>query len=320
MLGMADLIITAMGVILQRLFAAFATWILDAMAGIQVDAYKMADSAATQHVLHLVIPIALALLALRLAYGLAYDYFVWDSAGINTRPTDLVKGLALAIGGMALSTLLVKSVWNFFVTISLGIAGIGVFDRSASLVNMGLQIVIGAATGVGPLLEILVELEYAAAFVLLLIAVFQTFVRVADMALYIVAGPIASIGLINRNQGIWAGWWKGLVVLAASQTTQLFLIYFGFSALASMGIIETTTAHHCAKAATHCTTVHHLKLNLASQITAPLTMIGALIASLKGADFVKQMGGYSTGVGNLVHQHGSTWIGRGPTGGAAGGS
>ena len=95
---MADLIITAVGVILQRLFAAFATWILTAMAGIQADAYTMADSTATQHVLHLVIPIALALLGLRLIYGLGYDYFVWDSAGVNTRPTDLVKGVALALG------------------------------------------------------------------------------------------------------------------------------------------------------------------------------------------------------------------------------
>ena len=293
---MADLIITAMGVILQRLFAAFATWILDAMAGIQADAFKMADSTATQTVLHITIPVALALLGLRLAYGLAYDYLIWDSAGVNTRPTDLVKGVALAIGGMALSTLLVKSVWNFFVSIGLGIAGLGVFDHAASLINMGLQIVIGASSGVGPLLEILVECEYAAAFVLLLIGTVQTFVRVADMALYIVTGPIASIGLINRNQGIWAGWWKGLVVLAGSQAAQLFLVYFGFSALASMGLISSAG--------------HHLQWNLASQITAPLTMIGALIASLKGADFVRQMGGYSTGVGNLAHQHGSGWIGR----------
>ena len=286
---MGELILGALAVILQKLFAQFATWIVKVMAGLQSQGYTLADSKATHDALTIVIPIALAALLLRLLYGLMHDYMLWDSAGTNTTPTNLVKGAALAVAGMAISSLLVKSVWNFFADISSAIAGFGIYSHVATVLNGSIAVVIAAEASLGSIMFILVLLEYGVALIILLIAVIQTFVRIADLALYLVTGPFAAIGLVNRNQGSWSGWWKGILVLAGSQTAQLFLIGFGFKALAGMGIVAAGK--------------HGVHIIAGTMLTAPLLMIGALLASLKGADFVKQMGGYSTGVGGMAAQH-----------------
>ena len=286
---MGQLILAALAVILQRLFAGFAQWLIKLMAGLQKNALKYADGRATHEVLAIVIPVALAMLVVRLLYGLVHDYMIWDSAGTNTTPTNLAKGAGLAALGMVGSSLLVQSVWDFFAKISLAFAGLTIYSHGATLLNAAIGAVIGVEAQLGDIMFILVLLEYAAALVILLIAVIQTFVRIADLALYLVAGPLAAIGLVNRNQGSWAGWWKGLIVLAGSQTAQLFLIFFGFSAMAAMGFVSTSGGIH---------------ITTSTMLTAPLILIGALLASLKGADFVKQMGGYSTGVGGGIGRNG----------------
>jgi len=295
---MAELILGALAVILQKLFAGFASWLIRLMAGLQANALKYADSTATHHVLTIIIPVALVMLMIRLLYGVVHDYMIWDGAGTNITPTQIVKGAALAAAGMAGSSLLVRSVWDFFAQISLAIAGFGIYGNGASLLNGAIAAVIAAEGQLGGIMFILVLFEYAASLIILMIAVIQTFVRIADLALYLVAGPLAAIGLVNRNQGAFAGWWKGLAVLAGSQTAQLFLIYFGFSAMAGMGF-ASTGAHG---------TVDHITVS--TMLTAPLILIGALLASLKGADFVRQMGGYSTGVGGMVSQHGGKLLGK----------
>lgn len=287
---MAELILGALAVILQRLFAGFASWLIQLMAGLQANALQYADSTATHHVLTIIIPVALVMLMIRLLYGVVHDYMIWDSAGINITPTQIVKGAALAACGMAGSSLLVRAVWEFFAQISLAIAGFGLYSHGASILNGAIAAVIAVEGQLGGILFILVLFEYGAAIIILFIAVIQTFVRIADLALYLVAGPLAAIGLVSRNQGSWAGWWKGLAVLGGSQTAQLFLVYFGFQAMAGMGFVAT--AHGA---------VDHITVS--TMLTGPLILIGALLASLKGADFVKQMGGYSTGVGGLASQH-----------------
>jgi hypothetical protein len=289
---MEELVLGVIAGIAQKLFAGFATWIVRLMAGLQANALHYADGQATHTVLQIVIPVALALLLLRMLYGVGHDFMLWDSAGTNIAPTQIVKGAALAGAGMAISSLLVKSVWDFFAGISLAIAGFGVFGNGASLLNGAIGAVIAAESGMGGIMFILVLFEYGAALIILMIVVIQTFVRIADLALYLVTGPIAAVGLVSRNQGAWAGWWKGLIVLAGSQTAQLFLVYLGFSAMAGMGFVSV-----------HGGAAH---ITVSTMITAPLMLVGALLASLKGADFVKQMGGYSTGVGGLAAQHGST--------------
>ena len=290
---MGDLILGALATILQKLFAGFASWIVKVMSGLQSQGYNLAmNNQATHQAMTIMVPIALVVLLLRIGYGLMHDYMIWDSAGTNTTPTNLVKGTTLAVAGIAISSLLVKSVWGFFAGVSSDLAGFGIYSHAATVLNGRIAVVIAAEASLGGIMFILVLLEYGIALIILLIAVIQTFVRIADLALYLVSGPLAAIGLINRNQGSWAGWWKGILVLAGSQTAQLFLIKFGFSALANMGIVSAG-AHG---------SVH---ITAGTMLTAPLLMIGALLASLKGADFVKQMGGYSTGVGGMASQHGS---------------
>lgn len=293
---MGDLILGALATILQKLFAGFASWIVKVMAGLQSQGFVLADSKATQQALSIIIPIALVVLLLRMLYGVAHDYMIWDSAGTNTTPTNLVKGATLAVAGIAISSLLVKSVWNFFAGVSSDISGFGIYSHTATVLNGSIAVVIAAEASLGGIMFILVLLEYGVALVILLIAVFQTFVRIADLALYLVAGPLAAIGLVNRNQGSWAGWWKGILVLAGSQTAQLFMIDFGFSALANMGIVASHNGH--------------ITITAGTMFTAPLLMIGALLASLKGADFIKQMGGYSTGVGGMAGKHIGQQLGR----------
>lgn len=302
---MGSLIMGALASILQQLFSKFATWIVDVMAGLQTQGYNLAlHNQATQQALSIMVPIALVVLLLRMLYGIMHDYMVWDSAGTNTTPTNIVRGATLAVVGIAISSLLVQSVWGFFAGVSSDLAGFGVYSHVAVILNGAIASVVAAGTGLGIVMFIIVMIEYGVALIILLIAVFQTFVRIADLALYLVAGPLAAIGLINKNQGSWAGWWKGILVLAGSQTAQLFLIKFGFSALAGMGIVASKAG------------VVHIAAG--SMFTGPLLMIGALLASLKGADFVKQMGGYSTGVGGMASQHGGRMFSSG--GGAKSGT
>lgn len=303
---MEELVLGVIAGIAQKLFAGFATWIVMLMAGLQANALRYADSQATHNTLEIIIPVALALLLLRMLYGVGHDFMLWDSAGTNITPTQIVKGAALAGAGMAISSLLVKSVWDFFAGISLAIAGFGIYGNSAGMLNLAIGAVIASEPGMGGIMFLLVLFEYGVALIILMIAVVQTFVRIADLALYLVTGPIAAIGLVSRNQGAWAGWWKGLLVLAGSQTVQLFMIYFGFSAMAMMGFVTVTHVHVMVgvhHVMVRRLVVHHVSVT--TMITAPLVLVGALLASLKGADFVKQMGGYSTGVGGLAAQHGS---------------
>lgn len=302
---MGDLILGALATILQKLFAGFASWIVKVMAGLQSQGYNLAmNNQATHQAMTIMVPIALVVLLLRIGYGLMHDYMIWDSAGTNTTPTNLVKGTTLAVAGIAISSLLVKSVWGFFAGVSSDLAGFGIYSHVATVLNGSIALVIAAEASLGGIMFILVLLEYGVALIILLIAVFQTFVRIADLALYLVAGPLAAIGLINRNQGSWAGWWKGILVLAGSQTAQLFLINFGFNALAAMGIAASHNGH--------------VTITAGTMLTGPLLMIGALLASLKGADFVKQMGGYSTGVGGMASQHGSRMFYSGGSGAKTG--
>ena len=296
---MGDLILAAAATILQKLFVGFASWLIQLMAGLQANALKYADSHATHHVLTIIIPVALVMLMVRMLYGIVHDYMIHDSAGINTTPTQILKGAALAACGMAASSLLVRAVWDFFAQISLAIAGLGLYSHGASILNGAIAAVIANFGPAGGIELILVLFEYGAAIIILFIAVIQTFVRIADLALYLMTGPLAAIGLVSRTQGAWAGWWKGLIVLAGSQTAQLAMIYFGFGAMTSMGF--ATVDHIAAHAA-----VGHITVS--TMLTAPMILIGALLASLKGADFVKQMGGYSTGVGGMASQHGATLI------------
>ena len=84
---MGDLILAALATILQRLFAGFARWMVTLMADLQAQGFHFADSAATRGIIAVIIPVALAMLMIRVLYGIVHDYMIQDSAGTTTGST-----------------------------------------------------------------------------------------------------------------------------------------------------------------------------------------------------------------------------------------
>lgn len=68
-----------------------------------------------------------------------------------------------------------------------------------------------------------------------LIIILQTTIRSVELAFACVSAPLMAIGLTHYEEGIWAAWWRNVVVLAMSQAVQMFFLTGFFSSI--MGLV-----------------------------------------------------------------------------------
>jgi len=68
-----------------------------------------------------------------------------------------------------------------------------------------------------------------------LVIIIQTTIRAVELAFTCVSAPLMAIGLTHYEEGIWAAWWRNMVVLAMSQAVQMFFLTGFFSSI--MGVV-----------------------------------------------------------------------------------
>ncbi len=128
---------------------------------------------------------------------------------------------------------------------------------------------------------LILALGLAALVVGVVIITIQMAIRSAELIFYIVASPIAALGQMNPGGGVWAGWWRGLVVLGLSQAVQL---------VGLKGILASLQNITAVPGPSGPVLVALLGLVLA---------VGMVIATIRGPHIIQQWA-YHTGIGGAV--------------------
>lgn len=208
------------------------------------------------------------------------DYVLWNEGTPDQDGGQIWKGLLrVAIYGSSGSTLA-------YLTFKFGIL-FGAALMASPLDAVANRLVVVAtslsgmpgAQGVTDILVLLIMLIVV--LVAVLVVAMMMLVRAVDLVVYMIAAPIVALGQMNRDGGIWASWWKNLVVLSMALPVQW---------LALKGMVATTTT---------------------SMMTTPegafvgfLAMLAWLFVALRGPHMIQQWS-YHSGVGGGISYAGS---------------
>lgn len=201
--------------------------LLNALSGGMVDsmsaAVQILDSAYVSNIVLTAQVIAGSLLALKLAYDTLFTYILHAHGEPTDAGTILVR-MAMAAAGIAAVPWLARKLYSACTDLASQVAGSQAIDSSqfspfVMLTNPTIILTIVAIIGLLVWLLILV----------------QTAVRAVELSVLSVVGPVMAVGLTNADQGLFAVWWKELVVLSMSQVIQIFLVK---GALTSLSLVS----------------------------------------------------------------------------------
>ena len=150
-----------------------------------------------------------SLLAVYIAYVAVTRYILWNAGTADPDGSVLLTSIGRAVAYSVFSGLLVTSVFQFGLWFAEAVFAAPVGGAAAELHQLDHHVLALANLATGA------ELILVGAVVLgtlgLLVVAFQMLVRAAELTVYLVAAPLAGLGQMNPDGGIWTHWWRGLV-------------------------------------------------------------------------------------------------------------
>ena len=232
--------------------------------------------------------VAATLLVLRFSYEALTKYILWNEGTADPNGSNLWKGVARAAFFIAASTLIVDHVFQFGLYLAGALAAAPL--AQAAHVSQGWAQNIVSAPGVAVGTVLFLVLFLVTLVIGLLIITIQMVIRAAELVFFVVGGPLAAVGQLSPDGGVWNGWWRSLIILSLAQAWQ-FLALKGLLAVATYPMIGSTT-NGIAGFAGVTTTVMHT-------IVSALFGLGFVIVAIRGPHLLKEWAAH-TGVGGAV--------------------
>jgi len=73
-------------------------------------------------------------------------------------------------------------------------------------------------------MNFIVAITAIAAIIIWVLILLQVAIRGIELGLLSIAGPVMAVGLTSANEGIWATWWRELIILSLTQCFQMLTI------------------------------------------------------------------------------------------------
>jgi hypothetical protein len=210
--------------------------------------------------------IAGLLLSIKIAVDVTRQYILFASGDSDSNPVKVLRRAGYAAAMIAGGPWLAREVFTWGAQLSIMVARTPV----AGQINPFEMIVNGLVAA--SIVNFAVIIIVLAALVFYFLILVQTVIRAVELAFVTVAAPIMAVGLTYQEEGVWAVWWRELVVLSLSQAVQMLFLTGFFSAM---------------------TNIAHLEILGLSTILMP---IGWLFVAYKSPAMLKSIA-YHTGVG-----------------------
>jgi len=216
--------------------------------------------------------IAGSLLAVKVAIEVFQHYILFSSGENSVGPMKLLQRVPYAAALIAGGPFIAREVFNWGAVLAIAISQVPIAGDAQD--NIFIQILERSLVG-AVVTNMAFSIMLIFTLIFWLLVVIQTVIRAVELAFISVSGPIMAIGLTRFDEGVWAAWWRELLVLSLSQAVQMFFLTGFFSSLQHImdsGVLEIS-------------------------FSSMLLPIAWLFVAFKSPTVLKQYA-YHTGVGN----------------------
>jgi len=160
--------------------------------------------------------IALTYVIVKILVQILQEYILYENGDPQGDPGNLVIRSAESIAVIVSIPWICKQIFLFGTTVTKDVSSLqGVDKTSLGAILLGNNV---------QDFSISVMFAVIVAIIFIVLVFIQTFARSAEFALLSVAGCILAVNLTSANRGIFKMWWRQLIVVAVSQSIQLFLL------------------------------------------------------------------------------------------------
>ncbi len=159
--------------------------------------------------------VAGGILGLYIAWKALTEYVLWNEGTGNDATGYWAKALLRVIVYGALGGFLPYAVFSWGIQFGAAL----VAAPAESSINV-LAILVNGLSGMGGIDVLVLVLMVVVVLVALLIVFLQMLIRGAELAIYVIAAPLVTLGWLSPDGGVWQLWWKNLVILSLSSAVQ----------------------------------------------------------------------------------------------------
>lgn len=239
----SDLITDGVLSVFQRLLSDLVAFLAGTMAREHVLAVGILSSPFVVNATNGTQVIGGLLLAVKLAVDVTRQYILFASGDADVNPIKSFRRVAYAAAMMAGGPWIAREVFTWGANLSILIAQTPAAPEAQPLAVMVAGFAAGAVPGAAKAFTFAIAIMLLIILVLWLIIVFQTVVRAVELAFISAAAPIMAVGLTQQDEGVWAVWWKELIVLSLSQAVQMFFLTGFFGALTAIAVGAAFSFH-----------------------------------------------------------------------------
>jgi len=186
-------------------------------------AVRLLDSAFVVGAIQITQAVAGSLLALKISVEVLRSYIFFGTGNPDANPAKLVKRAMYAAGMIAAGPWLARSIFGYGASLAIAVSQMPLVGADAhplaALATRPVNVGMGFILALGAMV------------VFWLLIYIQTIIRSVEVAFLAVAGPIMAVGLTGQDEGVWAVWWRELIVVALSQAVQMFMLTGFFATL-----------------------------------------------------------------------------------------
>jgi hypothetical protein len=239
----SDLVTEGVIGVFQRLLTDLVAFASGTMAREHTLAIGILNSAFVVNATSALQTVGGALLAVKLAVDVTRQYILFASGDAEVNPIKAVRRTAYATAMMAGGPWIAREVFTWGASLSIMVAQTPAVPEAEPLAGVVAAFVAGAVPGAAKAFSFGIAIMLLIMLVLWLVIVFQTVVRAVELAFISAAAPVMAVGLTQQDEGVWAVWWKELVVLSLSQAVQMFFLTGFFGAIAAVVVGAVFSFH-----------------------------------------------------------------------------
>ena len=227
-----DLLLGGISAFLSRILIDIVAFAGGLIANEHEMAVNILDSAFVINLTHNTQIIAGFLLAIKLAVDVTRQYIMFASGDGDVSPLKTIRRTIYAGAMIAGGPWIAREVFTWGAQLAIMIAQTPVaaqINPFENIINaMLLRTVVNFA----------VVIVVMFALIFYFIVLIQTVIRAVELAFISISAPIMAVGLTDQNEGIWATWWREMVVLSMAQAVQMFFLTGFFSAMVAIAHLE----------------------------------------------------------------------------------
>ena len=227
-----DLLLGGISAFLSRILIDIVAFSGEVMANEHMMAVNILDSAFVINLTHSIQIVAGLLLSIKLAVEVTRQYILFASGDGDVSPIKAIRRTIYAGAMIAGGPWIAREVFTWGAQLSIMIAQTPIAAHINPFENIINALLVRSVVNFAVVLVVL----FALIFYYIILA--QTVIRAVELAFISVSAPVMAVGLTDQNEGVWAVWWREMIVLAMSQAVQMFFLTGFFSSLVTIAHLE----------------------------------------------------------------------------------